>query len=238
MLDTGVEFKDFNFKQTKTASLLLIPHSFFSSANLNPSLMLTSYRETAIFLPLPFILKENDMVFLSFATANKTVKIPFGIVRVRYGIIGEIIFSADKNGHFKKNGEDWLVEIRDSKIFLAANGTLKNISITLQDKPILKKTTSMQHTALNNLGDLIIGRTAAGGEKINSSFRPYGLDLVYLRVKSGNFIDIENIEKEGNLDLVLKTNSAEEKRYPLFSYQVIPAGTDNFETAGLPIILR
>jgi hypothetical protein len=119
----GIETKDFDFKDTKTASLLLLPDIFAENINLSPSLMLTRKINDPKFLALPFSLNDGSRVFLSFSHGKRMIQIPIGSIDAFGKAIGRIKLDT-KGFDYLKN-----LQVKTKR---------NNLSIVIGDKVILK----------------------------------------------------------------------------------------------------
>ena len=183
-----------SFQKFKIASLLLMPTTDINCIK---------------FAPLPFLLSNKELVFLTFKVDNELIKSPIGIMNAPAGVVGELLVNLDGQNSFAKS-DDWFLEIKDGNIFLQANTKIKDVSIMMGEKEILKGVPSSRSII----------------------FKSVIADYVFLRAKKGQFIDINTLkEKEGFVDLVLRDKKSQKERYPIFLYKIRPANTSQFNPA-------
>jgi len=202
---------DLNFRKYKIESLLLVPTPNINVKYIN-------------FIPLPFLLKDKEQVFLSFKINDKLVKVPIGIVDGK-AVMGKLLVSSNKNKCLAKTGVNWNLKVEtNGKIFLRADAKVRDVCIMVGDRRVLKMADS---TILNSLKEITVSRKKTMITTWITSFHPVGiLDFAYLRAKGRQFIDVDAVqEKEGTLDLVLSSEDGHKERLPIFSYKIIPAVT-------------
>ena len=208
--------KKFNFRKHKTVSLLSIDLLYDPLSAIHMR-----------FLPLNFFLHENDPIILTFKLNSTLVTVPIGVVEGTSGVIGRL--KMEKSDELIKNGTNWSLRIHKGYMILEGKGSIDDLKFMLNDREILKPSSPLE-------ANIVEGKTTI---QINTwDFSPLQREWIYLRGSPGNYMDVENVGvKDGNLDLILKTEDGQDYHYPILPYTISRMKTMEFAQPNIPSLI-
>lgn len=209
--------KNVDFQEDKTGSLLWVRG-----------------RGGLKFIPLPFLLKDNEPVFITFKLKRESFSIPIGSVETSNSIVGKLSLGAlDKNGQIILGDirSDISMKMTSAKYLRVKSfSSIRDIAIVIGERGqvVLR---GVRQGFLKKLAKRVLNLDQT------FTFEPVAGQFVYLRAKPGNFVDI-NTNSYGTLDLVVTSMHGPIYRYPILPYKILPVDTSSFKPPfSLPILV-
>jgi len=206
------------------------------------SLMQQTEAETVRFIPLPFLLNDGDIAYVSFKLDDESVRVPIGVVDAVAGVTGRIsVESRNSRDEFAATGPGWSLVLADTGLLtdvtITAKKQVNDVLLAIGDKKVLEGVQSGKRKAINLLRKVILLRK---GKELCGKFnlKPVFGEPAYLRAGPEHFVRVEDLDrKDGVIDLVLTREDGVAERYPmLLEYRVTNVICSPFGTVyGRPV---
>ena len=168
------------------------------------------------FIPMPFPLKNGEVVYVSFDVNEEPIRIPIGHIEAANSQLGKLLPTCRSEVTPSANSQ-WKLSCDQnyfSTIHFEGQGTPQNVTIELGDKgkTILKgPPLPMIRKATRALKDLVNVEHAT-----TVRLEPAIASIASLRAKPGTFTLRESdIDGSGTLDLLLTGKNGEKRSYPI-----------------------
>ncbi|MDQ7822280.1 MAG: hypothetical protein RDV48_05750 [Candidatus Eremiobacteraeota bacterium] len=186
------------------------------------SLVLQTDGTTVRFVPLPFIVKNDEPLSFRIRSGDYTENMPIGKVRAKGGVIGRALMDSRTyswpDGSWKLSGsaEFNSQELPESLILKGCNERVDQVSVTIGDKIFLKGKEIPIHRLINALRKVFFFRRPT---LIVYHYRlePVMGEYSYLKAGPGEYTDIRGPgERSGSVDLLLTDEKGSTEEIPLF----------------------
>lgn len=205
-----------------------LPSSRFTATNFQENRVFSLLNYEDKFVPLPFILDHGDNAVLSFKLGGQSVRVPFGTVDAVSGIIGRLsienakgVIASDTNWTVSKIDD---ISGREPEVLFAisfqTSSEVADVLLSTKNGDILVGMQEARKKMINVLRKRLLFRRIA---RKTFYLRPIADRALFLRVLAGQYSPINSLKKKnGQLAIVLTTESGTEERYPLhLSYKII-----------------
>ena len=182
-------------------------------------------------IPVPFLLSDQEAVYLQFDINRKQIHIPIGRIHASSPYVGSLeLVGRAANQCFSVTGlegeicfgqPDW------SYVTLERQNSIDNLAVVvgktkqsiLRVPPAGFKAQTVQ----------TIKQFMKKQKRQYFRLKPTISKFVMLRVQSGQFTNIETIKDTGTIDLAIKSMDGEVLTYPIVRYQIIKDGVSHIE---------
>ncbi len=183
------------------------------------------------FLPLDFLVKQDEPVFISFQAAGKPVQIPIGKIETTGGVISRFVLASPEGR------KDFIVQVQDgfvkvdreiTQASIQMPGRVREVKILIGNKEVILGKKEKKDKETRKKTDVDLFRLKPKKK------------LLYLRASADQYAPIESIEpKKGKLELILTSKDGGVERLPIFlEYEVTVPPVHSFSPAYQGVIQK